>query len=256
MPEISTAIRPTDAGGGKKNATLTEGTRCANKHDRAVLKHGRTTNRCKTHQSLPFRPISDFSASCCLFLHCLFQEYQYRNDIQSKVWLVCISWSVARKFPCSVKYSHSSAGSKFVVTEKKWQIKYFVQFCMYFSLWLVLCGFTSVHLQRFYWQRFSLYFPVASDILLPTGRSLPNKCRWSGISVSWQRSTAAETSHFSTPKQLNFLMFLNWHLLLWLDSRLAFSSLSIPSSFSLNTFPALLIYFFLQRASQTLPIFK
>lgn len=53
VPEISTAICPADAGGGKKNVTLSEGTRCANKHNSAVLKHGRTANRCKTHQSLP-----------------------------------------------------------------------------------------------------------------------------------------------------------------------------------------------------------
>lgn len=42
--------------GWRKNVTLTKGTRCANKHDRAKLKH-RTANRCKTHHSFLLCPV-------------------------------------------------------------------------------------------------------------------------------------------------------------------------------------------------------
>lgn len=132
--------------------TLTEGTRCANKYDRAMLKHRRTANRCKTHQSFPFSvPFSD-PLSSCLFLHYLFQEYQHWSDIQNKVLLADTSWSLARNFPWSIKYSLSSSCGLSLQLEEKLQIEYFVCFWHICSLRLVLCGYTSLHLQWFYWQ--------------------------------------------------------------------------------------------------------
>lgn len=43
--------------GWRKNVTLTKGIRCANKHDRAMLIHRRTANRCKTHHSFLLCPV-------------------------------------------------------------------------------------------------------------------------------------------------------------------------------------------------------
>lgn len=57
--------------GWRKNVTLTKGTRCANKHDRAMLKYRRTANRCKTHHSFPLCPVFR-SLGYLSFLHYLF----------------------------------------------------------------------------------------------------------------------------------------------------------------------------------------
>ena len=112
-------------------------------------------------------PFSDPSASC-LFLHHLFQEYQHCTDIQNKVLLAAISWSLARKFPWPVKYSlFSSYGVSLL------QIKYFVRFWHVFSLRPTL---------RVHKLTFTVVFLAASPFhiflwhhtsFLPTGWSLP-----------------------------------------------------------------------------------
>lgn len=51
-----------------------------------------------------------------------FQEYQRWNDIQNKVLLAHISWSLARQCPWLIQYSQLLLSW---VSEEKLQIKYF-----------------------------------------------------------------------------------------------------------------------------------
>lgn len=106
------------------------------------------------------------------------QEYQHWSNIQNTVWLANTRWSQPRKLSWSIKYSLISS----LVVRGKVANKTFcllVAWC--FPLQLVLCRYTSLHSQWFYWQHLPFIFSGGIIHLFAHRMISSNKRRWSGI---------------------------------------------------------------------------
>lgn len=184
-----------------------------------------------------------------------FQEYQRWNDIQNKVLLAHISWSLARKCPWSIQYSQLLLSW---VSEEKLQIKYFFWFYFFFFAFCIYLPFDKLsagsQCQWFYWQHLPSVFSCGIAHLF-THRTISsqqmqvvrnfcflavfNSCK----NLTLQHAQRADIFNI-------FLIYSSCFG--WTRELLAPLFPFLVLRRALNMFPARLIYFFLQRASENL----